>query len=197
MTSPLLIQGLAFGLGLVLWTFLEYVLHRWAFHERVLGMKVAREHIEHHAKVDYFAPLSVKLAIAAPIVGAIFVVGLVVGGAFAGAVSFASGLVIGVLTGWIVYEVIHRRIHVAGPINAYGRWARRHHLSHHFGNAKLNHGVSTPFWDHVFGTYAPDATVMVPRRHASKFPWLLEDPSLEPKQIALRSTWTEQYRLVG
>jgi sterol desaturase/sphingolipid hydroxylase (fatty acid hydroxylase superfamily) len=192
MTSTLLTLGLAFVLGLFLWTFLEYVLHRWAFHERVLGVWMAREHLEHHAKVDYFAPLWVKLALAVPIVGGIFVLGTMVTAA-----TFASGLVIGTLTGWIVYEVIHRMIHVAGPVNAYGRWARKHHLSHHFGNAKLNHGVSSPIWDDVFGTYAPDATVMVPRRHASKFPWLLDDPSLEPKKVTLRSGWTEQYRLVG
>jgi sterol desaturase/sphingolipid hydroxylase (fatty acid hydroxylase superfamily) len=191
MTTTLMLQALAFVLGLVLWTFLEYVLHRWAFHERVLGMAVAREHIEHHAKVDYFAPLSVKLALAVPIVGAIFAAGLLFTAA-----TFASGLVIGVLTGWIVYEVIHRRIHVAAPLNAYGRWARKHHLSHHFGNAKLNHGVSTPIWDHVFGTYAPDATVLVPRRHAAKFPWLLEDASRAPRELSLRDDWTQQYRLV-
>jgi sterol desaturase/sphingolipid hydroxylase (fatty acid hydroxylase superfamily) len=192
MTSTMLTLGGAFVLGLFLWTFLEYVLHRWAFHERVLGNAMAREHLEHHAKVDYFAPLSYKLALAVPIVVGIFALGTLVTAA-----AFASGLVIGTLTGWIVYEVIHRMIHVAGPVNAYGRWARKHHLSHHFGNAKLNHGVSSPIWDWVFGTYAPDATVLVPRRHASKFPWLLEDPSLEPKQISLRSVWTEQYRLVG
>ena len=191
MTTTLLLQALAFVLGLVLWTFLEYVLHRWAFHERVLGMAVAREHIEHHAKVDYFAPLSVKLAIAVPIVGTIFALGLLFTAA-----TFASGLVIGVLSGWIVYEVIHRRIHVAAPLNGYGRWALRHHLSHHFGNAKLNHGVSTPIWDHVFGTYAPDATVLVPRRHAAKFPWLLEDASRAPRELSLRDAWTQQYRLV-
>jgi sterol desaturase/sphingolipid hydroxylase (fatty acid hydroxylase superfamily) len=154
-------------------------------------MAVAREHIEHHAKVDYVAPLSVKLALAVPIVGAIFAVGLLVTAA-----TFVSGLVIGVLTGWIVYEVIHRRIHVAAPLNACGRWARRHHLSHHFGNAKLNHGVSTPIWDHVFGTYAPDATVPVPRRHAAKFPWLLADASRTPRELSLRDAWTQQYRLV-
>jgi sterol desaturase/sphingolipid hydroxylase (fatty acid hydroxylase superfamily) len=192
MISMLLTLGGAFVLGLFLWTFLEYVLHRWAFHERVLGNAVAREHLEHHAEVDYFAPLAYKLALAIPIVGGIFVLG-----AFVTAATFASGLVIGTLTGWIVYEVIHRMIHVAGPANAYGRWARKHHLSHHFGNAKRNHGVSSPIWDWVFGTYAPDATVLVPRRHATKFPWLLEDPSLEPRQISLRSVWTEQYRLVG
>lgn len=191
MTTALMI-GLAFAAGLLLWTFLEYVLHRFAFHERKLGQRAAREHLEHHAKVDHFAPLSHKLALAVPIVGAIFGVCWLVTSA-----PVAAGLAVGVVTGWLSYEVLHRRIHVAAPLNAYGRWARRHHLSHHFGNAKLNHGVSSPFWDHVFGTHAPKATVLVPRRHATKFPWLLEDATRTPKELSLGASFAEQYRLVG
>ncbi|MBN8610845.1 MAG: sterol desaturase family protein [Deltaproteobacteria bacterium] len=188
----LLLPGAAFAAGLILWTFLEYVLHRFAFHERMLGQRVAREHLEHHAKVDHFAPLSHKVALAVPVLGAIFGLAWLVTTA-----PIAAGLALGVVTGWLSYEVLHRRIHVAAPLNAYGRWARRHHLSHHFGNAKLNHGVSSPIWDHVFGTHAPRATVLVPRRHATKFPWLLDDASRAPKELALQPSFTDNYRLVG
>ena len=192
MTSTMITLGLSFVGGLLLWTLLEYVLHRWAFHERVLGPRMAKEHLEHHAKVDWFVPLWKKLALALPVVSGVFLLG-----AFVAAATIASGITLGLLIGWIGYEVIHRLIHVAGPLNGYGRWARKHHLSHHFGNAKLNHGVSSPIWDLVFGTYAPDAMVSVPRRHASKFPWLLDDPHADPKAIKLRAVWSEAYRLVG
>lgn len=192
MMTTALVTGLAFAAGLLLWTFLEYVLHRFAFHERKLGQRVAREHLEHHAKVDHFAPFTHKLALAVPILAAIFGLGWLVTSA-----PIAAGLALGVVTGWLSYEVLHRRIHVAAPLNAYGRWARRHHLSHHFGNAKLNHGVSSPIWDHVFGTHAPKATVLVPRRHATKFPWLLDDATRTPKELALQPSFTETYRLVG
>jgi hypothetical protein len=39
--------------------------------------------------------------------------------------------------------------------------------------------------------------VSVPRRHAPKFPWLLDDPKADLKAIKLRDTWSEAYRLVG
>jgi len=50
--------------------------------------------------------------------------------------------------------------------------------------------VTSPIWDWVFGTLAKRATVKVPRRHASKFPWLLEGD-------AIATRFSEHYRLVG
>ena len=197
----LLTLAVSFIAGLLSWSLLEYVLHRFAFHrevkqrtlhERIFGARMAKEHLEHHAKVDWFIPLWQKLAVALPIIGGVFALGMLIAAA-----TVASGITIGLLVGWIGYELIHRWIHVAEPRNAYGRWARKHHLSHHFGNAKLNHGVSSPIWDRVFGTYAPDAIVSVPRRHAPKFPWLLDDPNAELKQVKLRDTFEGAYRLVG
>src|SRR5512143_1994437 len=117
---------IALGAGLMLWTLLEYLLHRWVFHGRVLGKMMAREHLKHHAKVDWFVPWWRKLALATPILAVIAGLGLLALGAP------GAGLVIGVFAGWIVYEWIHRQIHVSAPTNAYARWARTHHLSHHF-----------------------------------------------------------------
>jgi sterol desaturase/sphingolipid hydroxylase (fatty acid hydroxylase superfamily) len=31
---------------------------------------------------------------------------------------------------------------------------RRHHMIHHAGDGNVNFGMSTAFWDHLFGTYA-------------------------------------------
>lgn len=181
--------------GIVLWTLLEYVLHRWVFHERVLGNRLSRDHLKHHAKVDWFVPFRIKALIATVVVGVLLALSTLLAGT-----EIALSLVAGVITGWMIYEWIHRRIHVAPPVGIewgkpgtlfswYGLWARRHHLSHHFGNAKLNHGVSTPIWDLVFGTYMSPETVQVPRMHVAKFPWLLDRD-----RIAAR--FSDTYRIV-
>lgn len=155
------------GLGVMLWTLLEYLLHRFAFHQRIFGALVAKEHILHHAKVDYFAHWTMKVAVAVPVLGAIVTVSsLIVGW------QLGVSVPIGVLAGYAFYEVLHRRLHVSPPVGAYGRWARRHHLLHHFERADLNHGVTSPIWDVVFGTLAPRSTVRVPKQHLKKFPWL-------------------------
>ena len=92
-------------------------------------------------------------------------------------ITFAVGFIIMYGT----YEVIHRRIHTHAPLNAWGEWARRHHLVHHHVAPKLNHGVTTSLWDHVFGTWkasrrgprAPQAGAAVDgprRRSAARLP---------------------------
>ena len=122
----------AFVAGVVVWTWLEYMLHRWVFHRRVLGRIPSREHLKHHAKVDWFAPWSSKLALAVPALALLSGLGVL------GAGAAGAGLPAGTFAGWLVYEWIHRRIHVTAPRNAYERWARAHHLSHHFGRSHAN-----------------------------------------------------------
>jgi sterol desaturase/sphingolipid hydroxylase (fatty acid hydroxylase superfamily) len=177
---------ITFGAGLMLWTLLEYLLHRWVFHKRVLGKRLAREHSRHHAKVDWFAPWWFKLAVAAPIL-----LGLA---ALCVLLVDASGAVLaaGVFSGWLTYEWIHRRIHVAAPRNAYAHWARAHHLSHHFGKVHANHGVTSPLWDHVFGSFEAPGVIIVPRLHAQKFPWLVEQREGKP---AVRRAYQSAYRI--
>lgn len=90
---------------------------------------------------------------------------------------------------YIAYEVIHRRLHTAPGRNRYGRWARRHHLHHHYRRPKMNHGVTTPIWDLVFGTLDVPDVVRVPRRNA--LAWML-DASGE-----LYREHADDYELVG
>ncbi len=161
---------LAAFLGAVTWTFLEYVIHRWLGHDvRFRPNFFAKEHVRHHSQGDYFAPAWKKggaALVTLLIVGppAVALVGWAIGGAYAtGLVGF-----------YLFYEVLHRREHTSAGFGAYGRWARRHHFWHHFGNAQSNHGVTTPFWDMVFGTYEPPKLIVVPDR--LKMQWLV-DPS--------------------
>lgn len=177
---------IAFGAGLMLWSLLEYLLHRWVFHKRVLGKGLSREHLRHHAKVDWFAPWWIKLAVAAPILLALAALGVLLVGAP------GAGLATGTFSGWLIYEWIHRRIHVAAPRNAYARWARAHHLSHHFGKAHANHGVTSPLWDHVFSSFEEPGVIVVPRVHAPKLPWLVEARDGKP---AVRPAYAAGYRV--
>lgn len=183
MTASLLAACIA---GICTWTLLEYLLHRFAFHEKVLGVWLAKDHLKHHAKIDWFVPLSTKLTLAAVVLSALFAVASLVGAL--PAASFVGGVV----SGWVFYELLHRRIHVARPLNRYGTWARRHHLAHHFGHATKNHGVTSPVWDLAFGTYVPVKQVTVPRLHVAKFPWLLESET--GRTVAAR--WQAEYRVV-
>ncbi len=171
--------------GVFTWTFLEYVIHRWMGHDRRMrGTPFALEHIRHHAEGNYFAPNWKKVvaaALASVIVG---IPAVLIGGVL------GVAYVLGLMGFYGVYELVHRRQHVHPGIGPYGRWARRHHFTHHFVDARCNHGVTTSLWDHVFGTYRAPKTIPVPRRLC--MPWL-KDPATGD----VRQDWADTFVLRG
>lgn len=160
--------------GALVWSVLEYVLHRFAGHVARGRNHFSREHLRHHGTPDYFAPAWQKVlsaAVAVPIAGLTW-------GALAGV---AAGIAFAIAFGlaYFTYEWLHLRLHTHAPRSAYGAWARRHHFHHHFGDPELNHGVTSPLWDIVFRTHAPVQHVAVPRKRAMR--WLVDpDGTLRP-----------------
>ncbi len=175
---------LAFLVGAIGWTLLEYVLHRFVFHGRSAKSLGAREHRRHHAQVDYFAPWWQK-ALAALVTTAIV---LPLAALIAGLVSGAA-FTLGFILMYLLYEVLHRRAHTHPPHNRYGRWRRKNHFAHHFVDPRLAQGVTTPLWDIVFGTRLSVDRVRVPRRLA--MPWLVDGDG------EVRAPYAGDYELVG
>ncbi len=173
-------NALLFSAGAVTWTLMEYTLHRFAGHENAIGLdlgeKFHKEHIRHHAEKDYFAPTEEKAKAMLSTVAGVGVLSSLLMGPRRG-LTYTAGL--GAM--YLGYEVLHRRLHVAGPKNAYARWARKNHFHHHFNNPKSNHGVTSPVWDYVFGTHEKtDGQVRVPERHAMD--WLTDPATGEVKE---------------
>ena len=168
----------AFAAGAATWSFAEYALHRFAGHApkppksqakpRLFDGDFGSEHLAHHADTRYFTPTPRKVKAAAV---ALSVLGTATSLAFGPRRGLSYVLGFGVT--YASYEILHRRTHTHAPRGAFSRWARRHHLYHHFGNPKLNHGVTSPVWDLVFGTYQEPGKIRVPRRHAPD--WLLDE----------------------
>lgn len=175
---------LAFAAGLFTWTFLEYAMHNWLGHLSKGRNEFSRQHLSHHANTDTFAPPSSKAAMATPI--------LVLLGVLA-SLPLGWGLgttyALGVTTLYVFYEVLHRRTHTHAPWEPYGRWARKHHLHHHFCSPKANHGVTSPLWDVVFGTYERPSVVPIPPKQEKGVLWLLDERS------ELAATYSADYRL--
>jgi len=176
--------AIALLLGAVTWSLLEYCIHRWMGHDkRTMPNFFATEHVRHHSEGNYFAPTRKKLRAVAAL--------LVVLGLPAWFVLESAGIayVVGLVAFYGFYEVLHRLEHVNGGSTAYGRWARRHHFHHHFHNPKMNHGVTSPIWDLVFGTYeTPAAVIRVPEK--LKMHWLTD-----PATNDVRAEWADRYEL--
>ena len=136
--------AVVYGTGLVAWTLLEYVLHRVLFHHAPVLSGIHDRH--HQAPQDLIgtpAWASVMIGLVAFASPAWVALGFDLGTAATG----------GLVTGYLWYVFVHYATHHWQPrrdsyfYRARLRHARHHHLSH-----SGNFGVTTAFWDHVFGT---------------------------------------------
>ena len=158
---------LAALLGVLGWTFTEYMFHRFLGHEYAKYTEFGTQHLQHHRDQDYFAPASAKAKLSVVVSVLIGLVAVPLAGWTHGVVFTAS-----LVSSYLIYEFIHRDLHVRAPSGAYGRWARRHHMAHHHTSPGLNHGVTSPIWDIVFGTRTTSDSVRVPKAKAPV--WLRE-----------------------
>ena len=179
----MILYALTFLAGAIGWTLVEYWLHRGWGHRGEAKNPFSVEHLAHHADVTYFAPTSKK------VVATILVAGI--SGTILTLLFGLAGLSasLGFVVMYVTYEVIHRRLHTHPGQTSYGRWARRHHLYHHYRRPQLNHGVTSPIWDFVFRTLEVPVLVKVPRRNA--LPWMLDEAG------ELRRELAGEYELVG
>ena len=129
--------------GLALWTFIEYWVHRTLFHHAPILREM---HGAHHRQPELLAgspPAILPLALIA-LAFALF-------GAFGPAI-FAP-IQTGLLTGYLFYSFMHYAAHHVRSRRLHYLVALKHwHMRHHFGPQDKNFGVTTAFWDHVFGT---------------------------------------------
>ncbi len=159
---------LAAGAGVTLWSLVEYLLHRFLGHDRRTWPNgFATEHTRHHSEGDYFAPTWKKTMVAMVAVP-------VVSGAAALVLGPTLGIVFGAsfVSMYVLYECVHRRAHTHRGLGGYGRYLRRHHFHHHFGNPRANHGVTSPVWDLAFGTFEAPGRIRVPEKLCMR--WLVD-----------------------
>ncbi len=138
--------------GLVVWTLVEYVLHRFVLHH---VQPFRSWHASHHARA--------KALIGTPtIASAALIATLVYLPVRLGAdpwVACASTL--GFTTGYFVYGLVHHAIHHSRGDTAWLRRRKQLHARHHYRYPQGWFGVTSAFWDRVFGS-DPDVTAVSP-----------------------------------
>lgn len=129
--------------GFVIWTMLEYFVHRVLYHHVPFFKEL---HDAHHQEPDGFigAPPVIGIAL-------IFVITYLPLASISALA--AHGMTIGMLIGYMGYMVLHHSAHHWKPRKGSWLWrARRHHALHHHLGVEGNYGIVTSFWDHMFGT---------------------------------------------
>jgi sterol desaturase/sphingolipid hydroxylase (fatty acid hydroxylase superfamily) len=144
--------------GALGWTLIEYVLHRFVLHQMPV---FARMHDAHHEAPLAFIGTPTWLSLGV-VVGAVFTPAWALG-----SLNAAGGLTVGVMGGFFWYGVIHHAIHHRRPRLIARRLivASRRHAQHHYALQSGNFGVTTSFWDRVFGTAILTAAEPTTRTH--------------------------------
>jgi len=129
-------------LGLFVFSFMEYCVHRWAYHGR--SRILAQGHAAHHGdpagydSLPFFLPALVLSVLTG--VGALLMpVGDIL--------LLASGMAFG----YVAYGLSHFMIHHKRFRHSLTRkWAAFHRIHHY--HPDRNFGVTTPLWDIILGT---------------------------------------------
>jgi cyclopropane-fatty-acyl-phospholipid synthase len=145
--------------GLAGWSALEYALHRFVLH----GLQpFKRWHGEHHRRPT-------ALIYTPTVMSAALIVTLVFLPAWALTDLWgACALTLGVTTGYLAYATMHHALHHWHADFTWLRRRKRWHAMHHRVGQSACYGVTSPFWDHVFGSTAS-------RRRSEPLP--VEEPS--------------------
>jgi 4-hydroxysphinganine ceramide fatty acyl 2-hydroxylase len=142
-----------FALGLVIWTLVEYAMHRYLFHYEPKSRWGKRIHFfVHGAHHDYpqdASRLVAPPAFSIPVASVFYLLFVGVFGRLAPA-PFA-----GFIFGYLCYDMIHYATHHFSMKRGVGLWLKQYHLRHHYKDDARGYGVSNPLWDYVLGTRPP------------------------------------------
>ncbi|ETW75957.1 fatty acid-2 hydroxylase 1 [Heterobasidion irregulare TC 32-1] len=154
--SAYLKTGACILIGNVVWTILEYTLHRFLFHvdyylpdtPMFLTLHFLLHGIHHYLPMDrlrlvmppvLFTTLSLPFTRLAHKL-------------FPAAV--ANGIIAGAFFFYVIYDCMHYAMHHT-KLPAYLREQKKYHLAHHYKNFELGFGVTSKVWDYVFNTVIP------------------------------------------
>ena len=147
----------AFIIGIIfIWTFIEYVLHRFLFHWEPKGEKAAALmfllHGVHHLQPNCKERLVMPPFVAAPIGVMFYFLFKFVFNDVINAPHWFIPTFAGAVVGYVIYDMTHYAVHHWPMKGRLLKALRRHHLLHHFQDPHTRFGVTSPAWDYAFGT---------------------------------------------
>jgi len=159
--APLLPTALSVAAASLAYPFFWYLIHRHILHSRWMWKHAwlaptwKRIHYDHHQDPNHLEVLFGALHTTLPTIAlGVFPLGYAIGALWgAGLGGGMAALATGLLT-TCVYEFVHCIQHLAyKPKNKALAEMKRRHMAHHFHDETGNFGITTFFWDKIFGTW--------------------------------------------
>ncbi|XP_012075928.1 dihydroceramide fatty acyl 2-hydroxylase FAH1 isoform X2 [Jatropha curcas] len=140
--------------GIFVWTFLEYLLHRFLFHFKTKTYWGNTIHYLLHGLHHKF-PMDRFRLVMPPLATALFSLLFWHLFHFVGTPSTAPAVFGGTLLGYVIYDLTHYYLHHGQPSTLLSKSLKKYHLSHHFKVQDVGFGITSTLWDIVFGTLPP------------------------------------------
>jgi cyclopropane-fatty-acyl-phospholipid synthase len=127
--------------GLISWSAIEYVLHRFILH----GLPpFSGWHAKHHQRPAALICTPTLLS-AALVTTLVFLPAMALTNLWD-----ACTLTLGILTGYLAYATTHHAIHYWHFDNVWLKQRKRWHMLHHHSENHACYGVTSTFWDYAF-----------------------------------------------
>ncbi|TRX49821.1 fatty acid hydroxylase [Fulvivirga sp. M361] len=147
--SPMITVTL-FLTGLFVFTFVEYLMHRYLFHmETYTKLRKKLQYAFHGVHHDYPRDKD-RLAMPPPMSITVATVLLILLRFVMG--DFVFAFLPGFLMGYAAYLFVHYIVHAYQPPKNIFKTLWVHHGIHHYKNDEKAFGVSSPLWDYIFRT---------------------------------------------
>jgi sterol desaturase/sphingolipid hydroxylase (fatty acid hydroxylase superfamily) len=140
-----------FFFGLAVWSLFEYLFHRYVFHFMPRGEFQKRVSFLFHG-VHHQYPKD-KKRLVMPIGLSLLIGFLLFSLSWPLFDTWVWAYSAGFAAGYLAYDMTHYSIHHFNHPRA--KWFMnlwKSHLDHHYRDSSKGYGVSSPFWDRVFGT---------------------------------------------
>jgi sterol desaturase/sphingolipid hydroxylase (fatty acid hydroxylase superfamily) len=143
-TFMLLIAG-----GLFIWTFVEYILHRFVFHFVPKQKWALRLHFIFHG-VHHDYPNDLKRLVLPPSASIPLATGFYFLFNALLPPTYVYALFPAFISGYLVYDMTHYAIHHFNFKSGLWKKIKQHHMLHHYQDPTRGYGVSSDMWDKVF-----------------------------------------------
>ncbi|MNJ98921.1 Fatty acid hydroxylase superfamily protein [compost metagenome] len=138
-------------MGLIAWTLVEYIMHRWVFHFYPSSNWGKRIHFifhgVHHDYPNDAQRLVLPPSASIPLATAFYFL-------FRWLLPFdmLNGFFGGFLLGYLFYDITHYMLHHAQFKNGLWKKIKHHHMLHHYDDSTKGYGVTSALWDKIFGS---------------------------------------------
>ncbi|KAF8601569.1 oxidoreductase [Ceratobasidium sp. AG-I] len=145
-----------FLVGNIIWTMLEYGMHRFLFHiddllpDRPFFLML---HFLLHG-IHHYLPMDRLRLVMPPILFGALEYPFTRLAYLLFPVAVANGIISGAFGFYVLYDCMHYALHHT-KLPEYMREMKKYHLAHHYKNFELGFGVTSKVWDYVFNTVLP------------------------------------------